>query len=266
MKTDPFVIQDLPEKIEMKVYTNLTREQADLYRQTLAQMMDEIEQANGIARHGAVLRTLTRLKQVCNHPAQAVDEGEMPVLAGRSGKLSRLSDILDEIVQIGDRALIFTQFVEMGHLLGRHLKDQFGYQAVAFLHGGIPQRQRDEMVQRFQESPDGPPLFILSLKAGGLGLNLTRANHVFHFDRWWNPAVENQATDRAFRIGQKRNVQVHKFVCTGTMEERIDQLIESKKFLASSIVGTGEHWLADMGTSELRELLALRDDAVEDEG
>ncbi|MEB3205226.1 MAG: DEAD/DEAH box helicase [Candidatus Sericytochromatia bacterium] len=266
MKTDPFVIQDLPEKIEMKVYTNLTREQADLYRQTLAQMMDEIEQANGIARHGAVLRTLTRLKQVCNHPAQAVDEGEMPVLAGRSGKLSRLSDMLDEIVQIGDRALIFTQFVEMGHLLARHLKDQFGYQAVAFLHGGIPQRQRDEMVQRFQESPDGPPLFILSLKAGGLGLNLTRANHVFHFDRWWNPAVENQATDRAFRIGQKRNVQVHKFVCTGTMEERIDQLIESKKFLASSIVGTGERWLADMGTSELRELLALRDDAVEDEG
>ncbi|MEB3300170.1 MAG: DEAD/DEAH box helicase [Candidatus Sericytochromatia bacterium] len=266
MKTDPFVIQDLPEKIEMKVYTNLTREQADLYRKTLAQMMDEIERANGIARHGAVLRTLTRLKQICNHPAQVLDGDDSPVLAGRSGKLSRLTEMLEELVQTGDRALVFTQFVEMGHLLERHLKAQFGYQAVEFLHGGIPQKQRDEMVLRFQDSAVGPPIFILSLKAGGLGLNLTRANHVFHFDRWWNPAVENQATDRAFRIGQKRNVQVHKFVCTGTMEERIDQLIESKKFLASSIVGTGERWLADMGTSELRELLALREDAVEDEG
>ena len=262
LKSDPFVIQDLPEKLEMKVYSTLTREQAKLYRKVLSDMMTEIEQASGIARHGAVIKTLTKLKQVCNHPAHFL--GEKGPIIGRSGKLNRLVEMLEEAISEGDRALVFTQFVEMGNLLKEHLREALGTEVI-FLHGGVPQPQRDKMVMRFQEEKDGPKIFLLSLRAGGLGLNLTRANHVFHFDRWWNPAVENQATDRAFRIGQTRNVQVHKFVCIGTLEERIDHMIESKKNLAASIVSAGENWLSDLSTSELRDILALREDAVEDD-
>ncbi len=262
LKTDPFVIRDLPEKLEMKVFCTLTREQARLYQRVLGEMMTEIENASGLARHGAVIKTLTKLKQVCNHPAHFL--GEAGPLATRSGKLSRLGEMLEEVVSEGDRALIFTQFVEMGHLLKDYIRETLG-RDVFFLHGGVPQGQRDKMVVRFQEDKDAPPVFILSLKAGGLGLNLTRANHVFHFDRWWNPAVENQATDRAFRIGQTRNVQVHKFVCLGTLEERIDHMIESKKSLAASIVSAGENWISDLSTSELRDILTLRDEAVEDD-
>jgi SNF2 family DNA or RNA helicase len=164
---------------------------------------------------------------------------------------------------VGDRALIFTQFVEMGHLLQRHLVDTLGVETL-FLHGSTPAPQRDKLVQAFQ-SEDGPPVFVLSLRAGGSGLNLTRANHVFHYDRWWNPAVENQATDRAFRIGQLRNVQVHKFVVAGTLEDRINDLIESKQALAQSIVGSGEEWLTELDTDQLRDLLMLRYDAIEDD-
>ncbi len=164
--------------------------------------------------------------------------------------------MLDEVLAEGDRALIFTQFARWGELLQTHLQRTFG-QEVLFFHGGTPQAQRDAMVDRFQNDPQAPKLFILSLKAGGVGLNLTRANHVFHYDRWWNPAVENQATDRAFRIGQTRNVQVHKFVCTGTLEEKIHDLIESKKLLAEQVVGTGENWLSDLDSDRLRDLLIL---------
>jgi SNF2 family DNA or RNA helicase len=169
--------------------------------------------------------------------------------------------MLEEVLAEGDKALIFTQFAEMGILLRQYLQETFGVETL-LLHGGTPKKQRDILVQRFQEERRGAPLFILSLKAGGVGLNLTAANHVFHFDRWWNPAVENQATDRAFRIGQKKNVQVHKFVCVGTLEERIDQMIEQKKDLAERIVGAGEGWLTEMSTDQLKELFALSREAV----
>jgi SNF2 family DNA or RNA helicase len=171
--------------------------------------------------------------------------------------------MLEEVIAEDDAALVFTQFAEMGGMLKAHFQNIFG-QEVLFLHGGIPQKQRDIMVMRFSEK-NGPKIFILSLKAGGVGLNLTRASHVFHFDRWWNPAVENQATDRAFRIGQTKNVQVHKFICEGTLEERIDEMIEDKKALAENIIGTGEGWLTEMTTEQLRELFALRREAVTDD-
>jgi SNF2 family DNA or RNA helicase len=205
-----------------------------------------------------------QLKQICNHPVQYLhqsDGGEVDIaeLARRSGKLARLTEMLEEVVSVGDRALVFTQFAEMGHLLRAYLPQALGCPA-QFLHGGVPAKKRDQMVRRFQEDNRGPLIFILSLKAGGTGLNLTRANHVFHFDRWWNPAVEDQATDRAFRIGQTRNVQVYKFVTVGTMEEMIDEMIESKKALAAAVVGRGEEWLTELSTDDLRQLVRLRRD------
>lgn len=259
LKTDKSIIADLPDKMEMKVFCNLTQEQASLYEAVVKEMLAKIEEADGIERRGLVLATLLKLKQVCNHPAQFVaDSSSLP---GRSGKLARLEEMLEEVLAGGDKALIFSQFAEMGGMLRRHLQETFGCE-VLFLHGGTPKKQRDAMVQRFQEEKRGAPLFILSLKAGGVGLNLTAANHVFHFDRWWNPAVENQATDRAFRIGQSKAVQVHKFVCVGTLEERIDMMIEQKKELAESIVGSGEGWLTEMSTTQLKELFALSREAV----
>ncbi len=172
--------------------------------------------------------------------------------------------MLDEIVEEGDRALIFTQFSEMGTLLKHYLSKALR-QEVLFLHGGVPQKERDRMIERFQNDPNGPPIFILSLKAGGLGLNLTQASYVFHFDRWWNPAVEDQATDRAFRIGQKKNVNVYKFLCGGTVEEQIDQMIDEKRALADSIIGTGEEWITEMSTDELRNIFTLRDESIIDD-
>lgn len=261
LKSNPDIISDLPEKNEMIVYCSLTTEQAELYEQTVTDSLKEISRTDGIQRRGQVLALLTRLKQIANHPAQFLKESGP--LSGRSGKLARLTEMLDEALSVGDRALIFTQYVEMGHLLQRHLAETLGFDAL-FLHGGTSAAQRDNMVQVFQ-SEDGPPVFVLSLRAGGSGLNLTRANHVFHYDRWWNPAVENQATDRAFRIGQVRNVQVHKFVAAGTLEESIHELIESKQALAESIVGSGEEWLTELDTDQLRNLIGLRYDAIEDE-
>jgi len=201
---------------------------------------------------------MMKLKQVLNHPLQLLRDGSR--LEGRSGKLARLEELLEEVMAEGDRALLFTQFAEMGELLRTHLRGLLG-RDVPFLHGGTPRRARDEMVAWFQ-SPAGPPLLILSLKAGGTGLNLTAANHVIHYDRWWNPAVEDQATDRAFRIGQRRDVQVRKLVCVGTLEERIDRMIEEKRELAERIVGTGEAWLTELSTDQLRELVALSAEAV----
>ena len=260
LKTDKTIISDLPEKIEMKVFCTLTKEQASLYAAVVEEMSRELNDAEGIKRKGLVLATLTKLKQVCNHPAQFL--GDNSAIAGRSGKLARLTEMLEEALATGDRALIFTQFAEMGTIVRQHLQETFG-QEVLFLHGAVPQKKREQMVERFQQANgDGPRLFILSLKAGGTGLNLTAANHVFHYDRWWNPAVENQATDRAFRIGQQRNVQVHKFLCAGTLEEKIDEMIERKQAIASSIVGTGEGWLTELSTEALKELFALRADAV----
>ena len=170
--------------------------------------------------------------------------------------------MVEELLSEGDGALIFSQFSDMGEKLRNHLAATFD-QEVLFLHGGVPAHKRNEMVERFQSGEgDAPKLFVLSLKAGGTGLNLTAANHVFHFDRWWNPAVENQATDRAFRIGQRRNVQVHKFVCVGTLEEKIDEMIERKKELAENVIGTGEAWLTELSTAEIKDLFALRQEAL----
>ncbi len=262
VKTDPRVIQDLPEKIEVKQYCTLSEEQATLYQAVVDKTLAQIEQSQGMQRRGLILSMITQLKQVCNHPAQylhqPLDERlESALQNGRSGKLNRLIEMLEEVIASGDRALVFTQFAEMGDLLAKALPLHLGV-PVYFLHGGTPPRQREQMVCRFQEDEHSPPIFILSLKAGGLGLNLTRANYVFHFDRWWNPAVENQATDRTFRIGQTRNVQVHKLITQGTLEERIDELIESKIGLAQSIIGEDESWLTELSNEQLRDLVALR--------
>ncbi len=260
LKTDKTVIADLPEKLEMTVFCTLTQEQASLYAAVVAQALPELENAEGIQRKGLVLATLSRLKQVCNHPAQFL--GDNSAIAGRSGKLARLAEMIEEVIESGERALIFSQFAEMGDIIRRHLEALFGRE-VLFLHGGVAKLKRDQMVTRFQQAEaQGPAIFVLSLKAGGTGLNLTAASHVFHFDRWWNPAVENQATDRAFRIGQHRRVLVHKFLCAGTLEEKIDAIIEKKKILAQSVVGSGEEWLTRLSTTELRDLLTLRADAV----
>jgi SNF2 family DNA or RNA helicase len=259
LKTDKSIISDLPDKQEMKVWCNLTPEQASLYAATVTDMLNRIaEVSDEISRRGLVLATMARLKQVCNHPAHLLADGSR--LPGRSGKLARLEEICDEIVAEGSKALCFTQYAEFGRMLQPHLAARFGC-PVLFLHGGTSKKQRDAMVTTFAEL-DEPALFLLSLKAGGTGLNLTAASHVIHIDRWWNPAVEDQATDRAFRIGQRKNVQVRKFVCVGTLEERIDAMIEEKKNLAERIVGTGESWLTELSVDDLRSVLTLSPDAV----
>jgi SNF2 family DNA or RNA helicase/intein/homing endonuclease len=262
LKTDREIIQDLPEKQEMTIFCGLTTEQAALYQQAVDTSLVEIESAEGLQRRGMILALLTKLKQICNHPAQYLKESTLA--QNNSGKLQRLEEMLDVAISEGDRALIFTQFAEWGKLLKPHLEKQLGRE-VFFLYGSTSKKQREEMVDRFQQDPQGPPIMILSLKAGGVGLNLTRANHVFHFDRWWNPAIENQATDRVFRIGQTRNVQVHKFVCTGTLEEKIHDMIESKKQLAEQVVSAGEEWLTELNTDQLRNLLILDRNALIDE-
>lgn len=260
LKTDKSIISDLPDKVENKVYCQLTREQGSLYAAAIEQAEEILEgKEEGIERRGVILGLLSRLKQICNHPAQFL--GDSTMIEGRSGKLTRLMEMLEEVIHGGEHALVFTQFTEMGDILRPYIEERLGRE-VFFLKGAVSRTKRDEMVRRFQEDADAPPVFLLSLRAGGTGLNLTRASHVFHFDRWWNPAVENQATDRAFRIGQQRNVQVHKFVCMGTMEERIDEMIQAKAELAEKIVGAGEGWITEMSNREIRELVALGRDAV----
>lgn len=257
LKTDKTIIADLPDKLEMKVFCTLTKEQASLYAAVVDDVDEKLQSAEGIERKGIILATLSKLKQVCNHPAQLLKDGS--AIAGRSGKLARLTEMLEETLEVGDRSLVFTQFAEMGELIQRHLREMFGLE-VLFLHGGVAKKQRDRMVERFSQK-DGPRIFLLSLKAGGTGLNLTSASHVFHFDRWWNPAVENQATDRAFRIGQTKNVQVHKFICAGTLEEKIDEMIERKQSVVGRVVGSGESWLTELSNTQLRNLFALRKEA-----
>jgi SNF2 family DNA or RNA helicase len=259
LKGDPLILQDLPAKHEMKVICTLTREQASLYQAAVNEELRRIEDSEGIERRGRVLALLMALKQICNHPAHYL--AEAGPLANRSGKLARLAEMLEEAVAAGDKALVFTQFREMGDRLVAHLAKSLGCE-VMFLHGGTPKRARDEMVRRFQDDAHGPPVFVLSLKAGGTGLTLTAASHVFHYDRWWNPAVEDQATDRAYRIGQQRAVQVHKLVCAGTVEDKIDQLLEQKRALAANVVGTGERWITELDDGALRDLFALSDDAI----
>ena len=273
LKTDATVIDDLPDCVQTKEYANLTKEQAGIYEQVVNKMMNEVDQSEGIQRRGLVLSTLVKLKQVCNHPghyAQAghrdgveVVESMTPGLqSARSGKASRLMTLLEEVLATGEKALVFTQFREMGRLLTAMIQHDLDCDTL-FLHGGTPTKRRQQFIDRFQSDDGNVPVFILSLKAGGVGLNLTAANHVFHYDRWWNPAVENQATDRAFRIGQQKTVHVHKFVCTGTLEERIDQMIEQKMELAENIVGSGEQWISELSAGQLRDMLILRESAIE---
>ncbi len=259
LKTDRSIITDLPEKVELFEWVGLSGEQVKLYRTTVEDTLDAIARAPLGQRHGQVLGLLTRLKQICNHPALALKEAAVGEgFAARSAKLQRLEEIVEEVIAAGDRALLFTQFAEWGHLLKVHLERRFA-QEVPFLHGGSSKGDRQAMVDRFQEDPRGPQLFLLSLKAGGVGLNLTRASHVFHIDRWWNPAVENQATDRAYRIGQQNRVLVHKFITSGSVEEKIDRMIREKARLAEDIVGSGEEWLGGLDVSQLRELVALEE-------
>ncbi|UGT39432.1 DEAD/DEAH box helicase [Nocardia yamanashiensis] len=262
VKTDPAVISDLPDKIEMTVRANLTVEQAALYQAVLDDMSAKLKSAKGMERKGAVLAALTRLKQVCNHPAHYLSDGSALLRRGhhRSGKLALVEDILESVIADGERALLFTQFAEFGNLLAPYLTERFGAE-VPFLNGGVSKQRRDAMVTGFQ-SENGPPLMLLSLKAGGTGLNLTAANHVVHLDRWWNPAVENQATDRAFRIGQRKDVQVRKLVCVDTIEERVDDMLRGKSKLADLTVSAGEKWITELGDDELRELFALGAEAV----
>ncbi|WP_342564068.1 DEAD/DEAH box helicase [Paenibacillus sp. FSL R7-0345] len=257
LKSDPDISKDLPEKLELKTYCPLTETQAALYQGVVDEMLGVIGERSGMARRGLVLSSLTKLKQICDHPQLFRKEEGRSGRSEQSGKMDVMFEVLDSIAELGESALIFTQYVAMGELLVSRLAKRYG-QTPLFLHGGIPKRERDEMVHAFQEG-EGPAFFVLSLKAGGVGLNLTRANHVLHYDRWWNPAVENQATDRAFRIGQHKNVQVHKLICQGTLEERIDELIERKKNLSEQVVGSGENWLTEMSNRELQELIELQD-------
>ncbi|MBZ9634085.1 DEAD/DEAH box helicase [Clostridium sp. FP1] len=261
LKTDANIIKDLPEKIETKEYAPLTKEQATLYQAVVNDCLNKIDSSEGIQRRGLIIASLTKFKQICNHPVQFLrDNGE---IEGRSGKLERLLEMLEVVIEEGDRSLVFTQFAEMGHILQLEIEKKLHVKAL-FLHGGTSRKKREELINIFQDDTVEPMVFVLSLKAGGLGLNLTKANHVFHFDRWWNPAVENQATDRAFRIGQIKNVHVHKFICMGTLEEKIDEMLERKQALAESIVSTNENWISEMNNDELRELFILEHDNIVD--
>ena len=255
LKSDKSIIDDLPDKAEQKVYCNLTKEQASLYQAVVEDVEDRIAESEGMARRGLILSTLTRLKQVCNHPAQFLQD-ESAFDETRSHKLARMNEMIEEALQESASLLVFTQFTEIGERLETQFRERHSC-PVHYLHGGTTRRRREKMIESFQdpESPSG--IFVLSLRAGGVGITLTQANHVFHFDRWWNPAVEDQATDRAYRIGQQKTVFAHKMVTLGTLEERIDEMIESKKALAESIVGTDENWLTEMDNDSFRKLIAL---------
>ncbi|CAG7643837.1 DEAD/DEAH box helicase [Actinacidiphila bryophytorum] len=253
-KSDPGIAPELPRKTETDRPVPLTREQVSLYEALVRELLAEIGGSSGMARRGLVMRLLTGLKQVCNHPAQFLKEPPGARLPGRSGKLALLDDLLDTVVAEGESALVFTQYVAMGRLIERHLGAR-GLRT-AFLHGGTPVARREQLVDDFQAG--GPRVFLLSLKAAGTGLNLTRAGHVIHYDRWWNPAVEDQATDRAYRIGQTRPVQVHRIVAEGTVEDRVAGMLRRKRELADAVLGSGEAALCDLSDGELAELVALR--------
>jgi uncharacterized Zn finger protein/ERCC4-related helicase len=256
MKTDKTIISDLPDKIEQNQFAQLTKQQAALYQKTMLAAMEEIEgcsetdQQTLFKRQGLVLQMILALKQICNHPTQFLKNGQFD--ASMSGKTELLFELLDSIVESGEKVLIFTQFTEMGDMLERFITERFGDRPM-FYHGGCNIKQREEMVRRFQHNR-ADKIFLLSLKAAGTGLNLTAASHVIHYDLWWNPAVENQATDRAYRIGQKKNVMVHRMICKNTFEERIDEMIQRKKHLAEMTVATGENWIGKLSNKELREI------------
>lgn len=252
-KLDKEVALNLPDKQEQKEYCPLTTEQASLYEQLVKDTFAEIETLSGFQRKGLVLQMLSRLKQLCNHPALYLKEKSTAHLLERSNKMEKLAELVEAVLDQGESCLIFTQYIQMGEMIKMLVKKKFGVD-VPFLNGSIPKSQRDLMIERFQNHEF--PVFLLSLKAGGTGLNLTAANHVIHYDRWWNPAVENQATDRAYRIGQQRFVHVHKLICTGTLEEKIDAMLEKKQFLNDQII-QNENWITELSTDELRDLVYL---------
>jgi SNF2 family DNA or RNA helicase len=260
VKTDQSIIKDLPDKVEQKLFCNLTKEQASLYEAVITDVEEQLQKSEGIQRKGLILATLMKLKQVCNHPMQFLQDGS-DFTANRSHKLTRLTEMVEEAMAEGESLLIFTQFTELGAALEKYLRHTC-HTNTYYLHGGTSRKKREAMITQFQDPETEPSAFVLSLKAGGVGITLTKANHVFHFDRWWNPSVEDQATDRAFRIGQKKNVFVHKFVAIGTLEERIDQMIEDKKKLAGSIVGSDESWLTELDNDAFRELISLNKSAM----
>jgi len=254
LKSDKRVIADLPDKTEVKAYCSLSRLQAGLYQDSVDLLAKQIAELDGIRRRGAVLAFLMRLKQICNHPSQWLGDGAYA--ADDSGKFARLRELTEAIAARQEKALVFTQFQEMTAPLADFLQGVYGRPGLV-LHGGTPVKARKALVDDFQRE-EGPPFFVLSIKAGGTGLNLTAASHVIHFDRWWNPAVENQATDRAYRIGQKKNVLVHKFICRGTVEEKIDAMIEAKLGLSNEILeGGGETLLTELSNDELLKLVSL---------
>jgi len=254
LKTDKSIIADLPDKTEVKTFCPLARRQAALYQGAVAELAGQLEDVDGIQRRGIVLAFLMRLKQICNHPSQWLGDGAWA--EEDSGKLARLRDIAEVIAARQEKTLVFTQFKETTGPLAGFLSSVFGHPGLV-LHGATEVKQRKDLVRRFQED-ENVPFFVLSIKAGGAGLNLTAASHVIHFDRWWNPAVENQATDRAFRIGQTKNVLVHKFICRGTVEDKIDQMIESKQRLAGNFLSGGaDMLLTEMKDEELLKLVAL---------
>ncbi|MDA0839632.1 MAG: DEAD/DEAH box helicase [Planctomycetota bacterium] len=260
LKTDKSIIDDLPDKTEMKAFCGLAKDQAALYAKSVDELSSALQGLDSIKRRGLVLAFLMRFKQICNHPSQFLGDGRYE--PDSSGKFHRLKAICEEVASRQERALIFTQFREMTEPIAAYLAEVFGREGLV-LHGGTAVKKRRSLIDKFQKE-DGPPFFVLSLKAGGTGLNLTAASHVIHFDRWWNPAVENQATDRAFRIGQHRNVVVHKFICRGTVEEKIDELIEEKTSLADDILKAGaESMLTEMSNEQLLSIVALDLDRTE---
>ncbi|WP_258112448.1 DEAD/DEAH box helicase [Alicyclobacillus sp. SP_1] len=260
LKTDPAVRLNLPSKTEAREYVPLTAEQASLYEGVLTDMLERIEQTTPMQRRGLILASLTRLKQICDHPALMLKNSTSASWRQRSAKLDRLLEMIQEVRSEGESCLVFTQFVSAGELILRACEEELGERPI-FLHGGVVKSKRDELVDAFQNGRHG--VFVLSLKAGGVGLNLTAATHVFHFDRWWNPAVESQATDRVYRIGQDKPVEVHKFVSLGTVEERIDEMLQNKTQLAEQVVGETEQWVTELSTDELKSLFALRRDWVD---
>ncbi len=252
-KKDQTVALNLPDKQEQKAYCPLTGEQASLYEQLVQDTLQNVEGLSGIERRGFILLMLNKLKQICNHPALYLKETEPKDIIERSMKTSTLMELIENIKDQNESCLIFTQYIGMGNMLKDVLEKHFG-QRVLFLNGSVPKKERDKMIEQFQNGTYD--IFILSLKAGGTGLNLTAANHVIHYDRWWNPAVENQATDRAYRIGQKRFVHVHKLITTGTLEEKIDEMLERKQSLNNAVI-TSDSWMTELSTDELKELLGV---------
>lgn len=254
LKSDKSIIQDLPDKIENNRYCSLTSEQTALYQKVVDTTMEKIEKSEGIERKGLIFKLINALKQICNHPSQFGKKKRASI--EQSGKMQMLEEILISIGEVAEKSLIFTQYTEMGEIISRLLEERFESK-VPFLHGGLSRKARDEMVNDFQNLFQSN-ILIVSLKAGGTGLNLTAANHVIHYDLWWNPAVEAQATDRAYRIGQERNVMVYRLLSTGTFEERIDEMIQSKKELANLTISSGESWITEFNNDQLRDLVNIK--------